>query len=521
MQKYTFTVVGGGTAGWLTALFLQHYYPFAKINVISSEEIGILGAGEGTTPNTLGLLEKLGISLQDLVKHTNATVKNGIKFSNWNGDGKSYFHPFTNTDSYNPYAHPDPTGNGIPVLPLLAMSSDDFELDDVIIDSHLSKDMRVKYSYNLNSGNKTENAMRHFHQIGTHAIHFDANVLADYLRGHAKMRLINHIEGEIVKTNQDENGNVSSFILKDGSEVTTDFVFDCSGFKRLIIGDVYGAEWISYSKHLPMKRAIGFFKEYDDPTQIPPETESIAMKAGWAWHIPVQNRIGCGYVFDTDYITDEEAKEEIKEVFGENVKFGKTFNFEAGTYKTPWVKNCIAVGLAGGFIEPLEATSIMITIMALHRYLDNNIGAKGEQFFIDRFNRDMVAANAENMEFIYAHYLTKRNDTPFWKEFRDKNPMPERIVNLFEYMKYTIPDNEFLRVNKPNIIYSIASWYSILAGTGNMNLDIVKKVVGAIQSDTRRDLYDIHNQQIWNNIHLTKGQFVKHWDFLQHLKHNY
>lgn len=520
MQKYTFTVVGGGTAGWLTALFLQHYYPFTKINVISSDEIGILGAGEGTTPNTLGMLETLGIPLPELIKKTNATIKNGIKFSNWNGDGESYFHPFVNSDNYNPYAHPNPTGNALPVMPLLWMSAGNKNLNGILIDSHLSEKNQVKYAYNLNSSIKTNPVMDHFNKIGAHSIHFDANILAEHLKWHASMRGINHIEGEIVTINQDENENIKSFTLKDGSEIETNFVFDCSGFKRLIIGNLYKSEWISYSKHLPMKRAIGFFKEHEDPTQIPPETESRAMKAGWAWHIPVQNRIGCGYVFDTDYITDEEAKEEAKEVFGENIKFGKTFNFEAGTFKTPWVKNCIAVGLAGGFIEPLEATSIMITIMTLNGYLENNIGAKGEQFFIDRFNKMMVDVNKENMEFIYLHYLTQRNDTPFWKEFREKNPMPERIEKLFEYMKYTMPDNEFLREGKPNMIYTLSSWYSVLAGTGNINVEIAEKTLGAIQSDSRRELFDRHNHQIWKNIQLTKDVFLDHYKFIQYIKEN-
>jgi tryptophan halogenase len=281
--------------------------------------------------------------------------------------------------------------------------------------------------------------------MGSHAVHFDAMLLAKYLKEIALKREIVHIDDEVVDFVLDENKYIKYITTKKGEEIKSDFVFDCSGFKRLIIGGLYKSKWISYKEHLPMKKAIGFFMDLDDLDEIPPYTESIAMECGWVWKIPIQDRFGCGYVFDSDYITVEEAKEEIIQKFGTDIKWGKEFDFEAGMYETPWVKNCIAIGLSSGFIEPLEATSIMLQVIALTSYLDNNLGAVArKQFYIDRYNDRMRSINGENMEFIYTHYLTQRSTSKFWTEFRDKNKMPERVKELLDECEVTIPDEMFL-----------------------------------------------------------------------------
>lgn len=516
MSEFKFIIVGSGTSGWLTALYLQKYYPFITIQVISSSDIGILGAGEGTTPDVLFMLEKLGISIQDLIKHADATVKNGIKFTNWNGDNDSYIHGFANNANFNPFYIKGPTRNGLPILALdeIALGNN---IDNIFIEKKMYEKSQVKYVNNMALDNKLDDALYHFNRMGTHAFHFNAAKLADFLRGIAIERGVKHIDDEVVDFKLDEEEYIKAVVTKSGKEYESSFVFDCTGFNKLIIGGLYKSEWISYADSLPIKRAIGFFMDLDDG-EIPTYTESIAMNCGWAWKIPVQSRFGCGYAFDSDYITDEDAKKEIIAKFGPNVNFGKTFEFNAGMFKTPWVKNCVAVGLSAGFIEPLEATSIMVQTLSLDTYLDNNIGTiNRNQYYIDRYNERMRLINSENKDFIYAHYLTQRNDTPFWKEFRQKNKMPERIKEFEELCKVTMPDEAFITSGSNQLLYGMHSWYSVLAGIRFFNKDIALECVEAMLSDFRREDINHYVTKYKVNMILNEDMFVKHNYFINYM----
>ena len=516
-QIYNFTIVGSGTAGWLTALYIQKYYPFTKIRVISSSDIGILGAGEGTTPNVMAALEHLGIPFEGLFKYAKATVKNGIEFTDWNGDGESYFNGFSNHDNFNPFKFNNITGQMLPILALEPIGYGR-NINEVFIDSKLNESNRVKYTPNQNINNKLDNARSHLDQMGAHAIHFDAVLLANYLKEIALKREIVHIDDEVVDFVLDENEYIKYIVTKKGEEIKSDFVFDCSGFKRLIIGGLYKSKWISYKEHLPMKKAISFFMDLDDLDEIPPYTESIAMECGWVWKIPIQDRFGCGYVFDSDYITVEEAKEEIIKKFGNDIKWGKEFDFDAGMYETPWVKNCIAIGLSSGFIEPLEATSLMFQVIALNSYLDDNLGAIAKnQFYIDRYNERMRSVNGENMEFIYTHYLTQRSTSKFWTEFRDKNKMPERVKELLDECEVTMPDEMFLTSRRKLLAYGIPSWYSILAGLKLFKPKIAVECIEAILSDMRREEMEIHRSKFKVNMLLNEHTFIKHSVFIEYM----
>lgn len=358
---YKIVVVGGGTAGWLTALSLNKFMPYSEVTVIASSELGILGAGEGTTPHFMELLKELDIPEADLYQHAKATVKRGIDFDNWNGDGKKFYHPFW---------------------------------DD-------------KY-----------------------ALHFDANLLAKYLQNVGIGRGIKLVDDIVVKINDDKHGYIKSLSLKSGEDIQTDFVMDCSGLRRLIIGGHYKSQWNSYTKHLPAKRAMPFFIEHNDE-DLEDYTGAIAMKAGWVWKIPVQGRYGCGYVFDSNFITDEQAKAEVEELFGHEITVPRYFDFEAGSFDKTWIKNCVAIGLAAGFTEPMEATSIWIQVMTL-QYLRDHMKRyiRDGEMAVDDFNTVIRHLNNDLMYFIHLHYLTKRNDSEFWKTFVERNNTPDFILKL-------------------------------------------------------------------------------------------
>ena len=372
-----YVIVGGGSAGWLTALYLNKYFPNEKVVVIASSEIGILGAGEGTTPAFVEYLKEVGISELELVENCKATLKTGIKFTNWNGDDNHYFHNFW---------------------------------DD-------------KY-----------------------ALHFDASLLAKYLQQVALSRGVIFIDDEIVFTKQKFNKDIEYFELKSGGIVPADFVFDCSGFRRLLIGGLYNSQWIKYE--MPCRRAIPFFLP-NDGKNFPDYTESVAMKYGWIWKIPVQGRYGCGYVFDASLTTDEEAKQEIRDYLGHDFESPKTFNFEAGAYRNVWINNCMAVGLSSGFIEPLEATSIWVQILALKIYVKNRTNPI-------KVNNDIKEINEDILSFLYFHYMTKRTDSKFWQDFTINNHMPDKLRNILTYKQVDYNFNLFPK----------SSWDSIASGIG-------------------------------------------------------
>ena len=392
-------VMGGGTAGWLTALYLTKTFPHHHITLIESKPIGILGAGEGSTPHLTSFLTMLDVDIQELLKECKGTIKQGISFENWNGDGQKYFHPFAVQNQYYDFS----------IDNLFGHTCYDYYLKHLIHRKMPLKDYTYSTIQSYKNVIDTDNI--------DYSLHFDAHLLADYLKKITKVD--KHIYDEIKDIKHDDYGNIISI-----NNVECDFVFDCTGFRRELIGKVYNKKWKSYQSFLPIKKAIPFFL----PTDNKPYTQAIAMKYGWVWKIPLQHRYGAGYIFDSDYITEEEAFNEAKEMFPE-IEYTRTINFDAGRYEETWEKNCIAVGLSSGFTEPLEATSIWMAteqLRALETFIDvmftNDEDTKQEYNKLIAGNNDMVA------EFLYFHYMSKRTDSLFWHEFGDKNVLPD-----FEY----------------------------------------------------------------------------------------
>jgi len=373
-----FVILGGGTAGWLTALYINKKFPNDSVTVIASSEMGILGAGEGTTPAFMEYLKEVDIKETELVTNCKATLKTGIKFTNWNGDGEHFFHNFWN-DKY--------------------------------------------------------------------ALHFDASSLGKYLQEIAIKRGVTLIDDEVIKVLSD-GGNITTLVTPSGP-VSGDFFFDCSGFKRVLIGEVLNAEWETYS--MPCKRAIPFFLP-NDGKNIPDYTESVAMKYGWIWKIPVNGRYGCGYVFDPNLTTDEEAQQEIRDYLGHDFTSPKTFNFTAGSYKTVWNNNCLAVGLSSGFIEPLEATSIWAQVLTLKMFVEQFSKENAK----NKINNDVKEINEDILSFLYFHYMTHRKDTKFWSNFTINNSIPNKLKDTLSLSKKQYNFNLFPQ----------SSWKAISDGIG-------------------------------------------------------
>jgi tryptophan halogenase len=408
-------VAGRGTAGWMSALYAKKVYPDSNVTVVYDDNIPIIGVGEGVTSIFMEFMKFLEISLEELIRMCDGTIKNGIKFTNWKGDGSHYYHGFTPIHSHI-------IGSGEDLCTLLS------DKNKVPADF---KDL-------------------------AYAIHFDAKKMAHFLERVGTSRGIYTQIGKIEDATLDSNGYVSKIHLENGINIETDFIFDCTGFARFFVEKTFKSPFKSYEKSLPVKRAMPFFLKREGVT--PPYTEAIAMKHGWMWKIPVGERFGCGYVFDSDYITDEEAYEEICEITGQKPDIRKKISFKAGYFTKPFNKNTVAIGLSHGFLEPLEATSLFISVIMLL----NLPTLKNYSKVVDDYNHFTTSVVEECVDIIHFHYLCSRKDTKFWDEFKDKNTMPESLKEVIEYIHSPQIENKAAERS----VFTVNSYFTCAYGQG-------------------------------------------------------
>ena len=501
-------VVGGGSAGWLTALAAKKKYPKLNVTVIESKDIGILGAGEGSTPYLPAFLESLDITFEDLVKNCDATIKNGIKFTNWNNQNDFYYHGFAFTDQ---------------ALGTESLSSKFLSASPVLVSSILLNNgiKEVDFTEILSENskvpmilekNKKGDTLSDYKRIGYTSFHFNATKLAQRFKEIGLERGIEVFENTITNVSLDENNNVIGLDLDDGSTIQSDFVFDCSGFHKLIIGKTFNSKWKSYSEFLPVDSAIPFFIDMTD--KIPPYTEAIAMKYGWMWKIPLQNRFGCGYVYDSSLISESDAIKEIEEFLGFIPHYPRKdkggFSFSPGSFEEPWQNNVVAVGLAANFVEPLEATSLWVSMVELTEifsspdFLINNCPEIRAEF-----NKIVVSMNDDILNFIYFHYMSLRKDTPFWEKFSYENA-PDDLKKRLDIWQKRIPS----KADNGNH-WNSKSWFLVGSAQDKINKDLAKEYVELSEEYKKGiDSYDYYKRYRDYKV----SECVDHRQFLEGLK---
>lgn len=485
-------IVGGGTAGWITALSVKKAMPNNKITLIESEELGILGAGEGTTPGFVYLMNWLKIPVSDFVKHTGSTLKHGGKFTNWSGDGKYYWHNFGTFDESlggDAFASFDHNFNHSNLFYHTAVMRDEDprELDFPALLCEQYKTPHIVKDYI----DPAVNPINNFNQLAPFAIHFDAIKVANFLKEEGVKRGINLIEGKVVDIQNDENKNVKTLILDNEINVNVDFVFDCSGFYKVINGKHYKGEWINVNDKLTVNSAQPFFLPPAQPDKIPPYTEAIAMDYGWIWKIPLQHRFGCGYVYDNKYITREQAKQEVINYLGFEPEWGGHFAFRAGYAKTPWINNCITLGVASAFLEPLEASSIWTTALMIEMICADpaQLFIKDERITNDfnyRFNEWMK----EVIDFVYLHYMGHRTDTQFWEKFQDIKNAPETLQKALEKWEFALPRSIDYQSVTGHRAFHLSNWFEVSYGLKRLNKERIKQSFEDNNWDSYASYYD-------------------------------
>ncbi len=440
-------VVGGGTSGWLAAAMLRHHLKreLCEIELVESEDLGTIGVGESTVPPFVGLIQRLGIDEKAFIRATNATYKLGIQFVGWQRRTDTYFHPFGvigkpigTHDFYQCWLKARALGE--------SSSLQDFSPCNVMAEN--GRFFPPSRARNTPIGG------------ANYALHVDANLVAQYLRRFSEERGVKRIEGLVTEVRRRDDGFIDHLELADGTKVRGDFYIDCSGARALLIGKALGVESIDWSDYLPCDRAIAVRTENSGP--LVPYTRATAQKSGWMWRIPLQSRIGQGYVYSSRFCSDTEARSTLlRNLDSTCLDEPRVIPFTTGHRRELWKHNCLSIGLASGFVEPLEATAIHLMARGIDFFLRYFPNRDCDPALIREYNRRMTADFEEVRDFIVLHYsATGRDDSPFWQACR-RLPLPDSLQERIELFK-----SQGAMRDGVDELFRASSWQSVFEGMG-------------------------------------------------------
>ena len=446
--KTRVVVLGGGTAGWMTAAALVRQLGHAcTVTLVESEEIGIVGVGEATLPHIRAFVEMLGLDEAEFIAATHATYKLGIEFHDFGSLGSSYLHPFGSFGSELGGVHFHHYWRR------LAEEGKGGSLFEYSVANVMAAKRRFAPP---SSDNKS------LLSTFNYAYQFDATLFAPYLRQWAVARGVERIEARVTDVQRDaESGDVTTLTLDSGATIDGDLFVDCSGFRSLLLGQTMGAAWEDWSHWLPCDRAVAM-PTVSPPGPIEPFTRATAMTAGWRWRIPLQHRVGNGYVYSSAHLSDDQAAADlVAAVEGEAMADPRLLRFRAGRRSSSWVGNVVAIGLASGFLEPLESTSIYLAQGAIMQLID--LFPIGRTNDADRaeFNHMVDMEYDRIRDFLILHYhATIRNDSPFWDHVRTMQ-IPDSLQDKMELWR------EAGRVAKySHGLFFEPSWIAVYVGQG-------------------------------------------------------
>lgn len=443
-------IVGGGTAGWMTAAALSKVLagtPNLSVRLIESDAIGTVGVGEATIPQICSYNALLGIDEHEFVRETHATYKLGIEFVDWTRIGHSYVHPFGSygldmlgVEFHHFWLRGKSAGHGS-------------DLSDYSIAAMAAKSGKFMHP----DRNNPKSALS---RIG-YAFQFDAGLYAKYLRKIAESGGVERTEGRIVSVEQNgETGFVTGVTLESGQSITGQLFIDCSGFRSLLLGQTLGVDFVDWSHLLPCDRAVAIPCTLAGENE--PITRSTARPAGWQWRIPLQHRLGNGHVYSSAHMSEDEATAILLgSIDGEPLAEPNHLRFTAGHRSKAWDKNVVGFGLAAGFLEPLESTAIHLVQSGIARLLTLFPTTAFSQAEIDQFNRENEQDYLDIRDFLLLHYIaTERDDTEFWNTCRNMQPTEALARKLAMFRS----SGRIIREH--NELFTEDSWLAVMVGQG-------------------------------------------------------
>ena len=463
-------IVGGGAAGWMTAAALSRLLRAddVSLTVVESDEIGIIGVGEATIPDMLQFNLFLGVAEADLMRATHATFKLGIEFVDWSRKGTRYFHPFgfhgvdiDGIDFHQYWLHCRAHGHTHPIgdycLTELVARNGKFAFPDLRVAGAPASYLRYAY-------------------------HFDAALYARFLRSYAEKRGVKRVEGKVCEVMRaPETGDLSGVRLSEGRTVSGDFFFDCSGFRSLLLGNALGVPWIDWHHWLPCDASLAVACQHDGPPR--PYTRSTAKSAGWQWKIPTQQRTGNGHVYCSDYLSEDEATSTlVDDLDGEIIGSPRLIRFSTGHRQKFWEKNCVAIGLSSGFLEPLESTSLYLIRQGISRFIALFPDASLPTVFRDEYNRWMQKDYEQVRDLLVLHYHANQRTEPFWQRCQHME-IPETLRRRLALFS---EGGRFLRGEGE--LFPAASWVAVMLGQNIIPKAIDPVIVGTPVADIEHKL---------------------------------
>ena len=441
-------IVGGGSAGWMTAAALSRVLPREQVSVtlIESEEIGVVGVGEATIPHIAQFNRMLGFDEDEFVRQTQATFKLGIEFVDWGRKNDRYFHPFgvygydlEGLDFHHYWNRLRLSG--------VQTSLDDYSLNALA--AYGGKFIRPEPAHG-----EVVNRL-------AYAFHFDAVLYARFLRSFAQQRGVTRLEGIVGEVEQDsETGFISTLRLQDGREIGGDLFVDCTGFRGVLIEGALNTGYEDWSHYLPVDRAVAVPCVRQGPPE--PFTRATAREAGWQWRIPLQHRTGNGYVYSSQYTDQDSAQAALlNSLEGEALAEPRHLRFVTGKRKKFWNRNCVAIGLSAGFMEPLESTSIHLIQSGISKLIALFPDRGMSPVDSDEYNRLLDVGYQHIRDFLILHYVaTERDDSPFWNYVRTMDipdSLHRKLALLGARGRFFKYDDE---------LFSVTSWLAVAAGQG-------------------------------------------------------
>jgi len=458
MNQKKIIIVGSGTAGLVTGLIIKTYFKSYDVIMVSSSKRGIIGVGEGSTEHWRMFQEMVGIDVHDMIKNVDITHKYGIRYENWTNHTPDYFHSVGEV--------------GLSIGNFWAGYATALENNRLLTNTYSWRGLIENKI--VDQGDKTH--------YGTNQYHFDTFKLNQYLTNVSKDKGIVFIDDEVTDVKVDQDGFIESIFLSESKkDITADFFIDATGLHRQLLSKIGDQTFVDYRKYLPCDTAIAFPTESDPSGQIRPYTRARALKNGWMWEIPTQKRRGNGYVFSSDFCTVDNAIAEASEVHGFEVVPAKVINFKAGYFKETWKNNCIAVGLAASFVEPLEATSISTSIQQA-RLICSYLPTfdKNRTYGIKEYHRIMDSIMNNILCMISLHYISDRNDTEMWKAQQVANK-PELLEHLLNLWNVRCP--EFSDIPSTGFeLFGAAHLWHVAQGQGVLNPEMASMQLDAYGS---------------------------------------
>lgn len=483
-------VVGGGSAGWMTAMVFVRSLGVAgsRITLIESPNIPTIGVGEGTTPLFRRFLKFLQVSEEEFMSACMATYKLGINFPGWTNSDEfgAYFHPFA-ARGYSQFEQQffencDARRRGEPA---------NTDPSSFFFTAEMARQGKAPVGAQTSDSDKMD-----------YGYHFDTAFMAEFLKKRCLNQGVRHVVDDVTDVVQKENGDISHVVAANAGDLHADLFVDCTGFRRMLLSKVLDSAPVSYESRLYNNSAVVIRTPVPKSGNLPPYTESTALDCGWAWRIPLMNKISWGYVYSDNHTSRECAEKELRDHIVEDTSGIDPLHIRLHTGRVTehWKRNCLAVGLSQGFIEPLEATALGLTQFTINRFVTHFARGQYETTYRGHFNDIVNTAFDATINYIQMHYkLTTRSDTEYWRDCRANENISNSMRAVIAGWENPAADfNSVLRQHVHRSSYAPYSWYCILSGMGRYAEETMGQTFAATSSPYENEVhnYNDHRQYL-------------------------